>query len=84
MRTLNKTERQRIEYNKLEGFRLIREKYTLCSKKINKNNHKFINTEFNNFCNKVRSKNKMPSISKNYYERMWIQEYNKLKKKINI
>jgi hypothetical protein len=85
MKSLTKTQRQTREYNKLAGFNLIKGKYNKCIHRINDKNEKVsndsINKEFWNFCNSTRVKCKMVTRSKNYYERLWIQEYNKLKKK---
>jgi hypothetical protein len=85
MKGLNKTQRQIREYNKLAGFTLIVDKYTSCIQRIRDKNKKVgdgdINKDFLIFCTKTRIKCKMGTTNKNYYERLWIQEYNKLKKK---
>ena len=85
MKRLTKTQRQKREYNKLVGFGLIRDKYTqtkrIMTKDKNKHNSESLNQEFIKYCNRVRVKCKMVPSSKSYYERLWTQEYNKLKKK---
>lgn len=85
MKRLTKTQRQKMEYNKLVGFELIRDKYTqtkrIMTKDKNKHNSESLNKVFIKYCNRVRVKRKMVPSSKSYYERLWIQEYNKLKKK---
>jgi len=84
MRHLNKTQRQIKEYNRLIGFMQIKDKFNSCYGRVMDKNkrvsNEVINSEFCNFCVRTRIKYRMGN-NNNYYERMWKQEYNKLKKK---
>ena len=83
MKTYNKTKRQIREYEKLVGFRSIRDKYYDCSERLNDKNINSINSEFMGYCNRVKVDSKIRYNHRNKYEFKWIQEVNELKKKLN-
>jgi hypothetical protein len=80
MNELNKSLRRQKEYNKRLGFNMIRDKYKECKNKMNLTNFKGINTEFVNHNKSVKKSSGIRITNINKYERMWIQEVNKIKK----
>lgn len=81
--TLSKTMRQKREYNKLVGFRLIKSKYDDCSSKVNNTNFKMINIDFLNSNKRTKKECGIRMGRMNKYENKWIQEVNEIKKKLN-
>ena len=55
MKQLTKTQRQLLEYNRLVGFNLIKEKYHKLITLLETKKFESINSEFTNYANKIKT-----------------------------
>lgn len=81
MKQLTKTQRQLLEYNRLVGFNLIKEKYHKLITLLETKKFESINSEFTNYANKIKTQFGIKHSHLNYYQRVWNQTYNSYSKK---